>query len=43
MDEILHRLKDKNENALAAIDVSKYKDSMSPLILKDVEALRNLL
>jgi len=25
------------------MDVSKYKDSMSPLILKDVKALRNLL
>ena len=35
-------LSDKIENALAEMDVSKYKDSMSPLILKDVEALRNL-
>ena len=36
-------LSDKIENALAEMDVSKYKDSMSPLVLKDVEALRNLL
>ena len=36
-------LSDKIENALAEMDVSKYKDSISPLILKDVEALRNLL
>ena len=36
-------LSDKIAKALAVIDVSKYKDSMSPLILKDVEALRNLL
>lgn len=36
-------LSDKIENALTEIDVSKYKDSMSPLILKDVETLRNLL
>ena len=36
-------LSDKIENALAEMDVSKYKDSMSPLILKDVEASRNLL
>ena len=36
-------LSDKIENALAEMDVSQYKDSMSPLVLKDVEALRNLL
>ena len=36
-------LSDKIENALTEIDVSKYKDSMSSLILKDVEELRNLL
>ena len=36
-------LSDKIENALTEIDVSKYKDSMLPLILKDIEALRNLL
>ena len=34
---------DKIENALTEIDVSKYKDSMSSLILKDVDELRNLL
>lgn len=31
------------ENALTEIDLSKYKNSMSPLIEKDIEALRNLL
>lgn len=36
-------LSDKIENALTEIDVSKYKDSMSSLILKDVDELRNLL
>lgn len=36
-------LSDKIENALTEIDVSKYKDSMLPLILKDIEALHNLL
>lgn len=36
-------LPDKIENALTEIDVSKYKDSMSSLILKDVDELRNLL
>lgn len=36
-------LSDEIETALAEMDLSKYKDSMSPLILKDVEALRNLL
>lgn len=25
------------------IDLSKYKDSMSPLIAKDIEALRNII
>lgn len=36
-------LSDEIETALAEMDLSKYKDSMLPLILKDVEALRNLL
>lgn len=36
-------LSDKIENALTEIDISKYKDSMSSLILKDVDELRNLL
>ena len=31
------------KNALAEMNLSKYKDSMSPLIEKDVAALRNLL
>ncbi len=31
------------ENALAEIDLSRYKDSMSPLIEKDIAALRKLL
>lgn len=36
-------LSGKIKNALAEMDLSKYKDSMSPLIEKDVAALRNLL
>ena len=36
-------LSDKIGIALAEMDVSKYKDSMSPLVLKDIEALHNLL
>lgn len=36
-------LSDEIETALAEMDLSKYKDNMLPLILKDVEALRNLL
>ena len=36
-------LSDKIENALAEMDISKYKDSMLPLISKDVEALRKLI
>lgn len=36
-------LSDKIENALVEIDLGKYKDSMSPLIGKDIEALRKLL
>lgn len=36
-------LSGKIENALAEMDLSKYKDSMSPLIEKDVASLRNLL
>ena len=36
-------LSDEIETALAEMDLSKYKDSMLPLIGKDIEALRNLL
>ena len=36
-------LSDKIKKALAEIDVSKYKDSISPLILKDMETLCKLL
>lgn len=36
-------MSDRIEEAVAGIDVSKYKDSMSPLITKDIEALKKEL
>ena len=36
-------LSGKIKNALAEVDLSKYKDSMLPLIEKDIAALRSLL
>jgi len=36
-------LSEKIENALIEIDSCRYKDSMSPLIEKDIAALRKLL
>ena len=36
-------LSDEIETVLDEMDLSKYKDSMLPLIEKDIEALRNLL
>lgn len=36
-------LNEKIENKLNAMDLSKYKDSMSPLIKKDMEELRKMM
>ena len=39
----IHEMETKIERAVAAIDTTKYKDSMSSLIKRDMEALKNTI